>query len=94
VALNVVPTALNITEMPSFLHRAADLGADAVDVCPVDGDHPQHDFMRHPGLLADIDPRALARAILQAIDELPALEVGGFEPVVQCLECGADGAQE
>jgi len=86
IALNLLPTALNVEEMPTFLRRAAELDVDGVDICAIDGDHPEHDFMRNPDLIAHLDARSLATAIRRTTDELPALEVGGLEPVVRLLE--------
>jgi hypothetical protein len=86
VALNFLPTALNVGELPSFLRRAAELGVDGVDICILDGDHPEHDFMRYPRLIYDIDTRALAKAIRRAKEELPSLEVGGLESTICFLE--------
>jgi molybdenum cofactor biosynthesis enzyme MoaA len=90
VALNVVPVAMNIAEMPQYLRRAADLGVDAVDVCRLEGDHPGYDFCRYPDLLRQEDRRAIAREIEAAIDEVE-LEITGFGPILAHLKDGVAG---
>jgi hypothetical protein len=77
---------LNLDELPSILFRAAELGVDSVDLCPLDGDHPGYDFMRYPELLDEAKNKPLAEAIRDAFRVLPGLETSGFDRVLQCIE--------
>lgn len=86
VALNLVIGRLNVQEAPDFLRQAASVGVDGVDVCPLDGEPLDFDFIHHPVLLDGLDTCSLACEIRRAIEDLPSLEVRGFEPSLSALE--------
>ena len=43
IALQFIPLAKNLTEIPSYILKARDLSVDEIGVCRLDSYYPEHD---------------------------------------------------